>query len=132
VEKQTANSSSSAMRVEEFIKQAAAPGLQMDDLDTLVPVHSLGTSCGEGRGLAVCPTLGLLATSDECDNTLSVFAPPSSWDACAVSRTGLAHVRTLGGDGSPPPMQFTAHGRPGGLRHLLVTDAINQAVHVIA
>ncbi len=150
--KQTANSSplaeqasqSSAMRVEEFIKHAAAPGLEIEDLDTLVPVPSLGTPCGEGLGLAVCPTLGLLATSDECENTLSVFALPSSWDACAVSRTGLAHVRTLGGEGSPPPMQFgfsdgggrlaftaTAHGRPGTLRHLLVTDTTNHTVHVI-
>ena len=35
-----------------------------------VPLPSLKTECGKGLGLAACPALGLLVTSDKDKNTL--------------------------------------------------------------
>jgi hypothetical protein len=40
--------------------------------DALVPVAAV--KCGGGNGVAVCPALGLLFTSNDSDNTLSAFA----------------------------------------------------------
>jgi hypothetical protein len=93
-------------------------------LEDHVPLPSLKTACGKGYGLAACPALGLLVTSD-CDrNTLSVWrlpgdarggggafgaAGPSAGagaDASAGGGGGLRLVCTLGGAGSPAPMQF--------------------------
>ena len=77
-------------------------------LDALVPLPALNTRCGEGFGLAACPALGLLVTSNTNDNTLSVFALPrsSGAGAGAGAGAGLALVCTLGGASSPAPMQF--------------------------
>ncbi len=33
------------------------------------PLPSLKTKCGSGMGMAVCPALGLLVTSNHDDNT---------------------------------------------------------------
>jgi hypothetical protein len=90
--------------------------------------------------MAVCPALGLLVTSDDDKNTLSVFVLPRSSGAGVGA--GLALVCTLGGASSPAPLQFkfldgigtsgclAFTGRPTS-RLLLVTDAGHDAVHVI-
>jgi hypothetical protein len=135
--------------------QIATSTLPAVSVADLVPLPSLKTECGEGAGLAVCPTLGLLVTSDYSDSTLSVFALPSgcpsttdlarigaSRGAGAGAGAGLARVCTLGGAGSPAPMQFQfedggymsgwmAFTGPATSRLLLVTDAGHDAVHVI-
>jgi hypothetical protein len=113
-------------------------------LDALVPLPALKTACGPGVGMAACPALGLLVTSNHKDNTLSVFAlPPSSGaGAGAGAGAGLALVCTLGGASSPSPMQFKfndgsyssgwiAFTGPATSRLLLLTDAGHDAVHVI-
>ena len=104
---------------------------------------ALTTDCGCGFGFAVCPTLALLVTSDCPGNTLSAFALPSTFTTAAGTPTGLALVCTLGGAGSPAPMQFkfsvgesgylvfTGPVTPVTSRLLLVTDAGHDAVHVI-
>jgi hypothetical protein len=122
-------------------------------LDVLVPLPALKTRCGQGVGLAVCPTLGLLVTS-KLDDTLSVFALPSGCPITsdvapmgdhhgvgAGAGAGLARVCILGGAGSPATMQFEFHDGslsgclaftgPPTSRLLLVTDAGHDAVHVI-
>ena len=119
----------------------------MQDLE---PVTPLKTECGEGFGLAACPVLGLMVTSDVCKNTLSVWRLPSG----GAGGGGLALVCTLGGEGSPPPMQFefedddgysgylafvtppttagtSSSGAPAPAPLLLVTDAGNDAVHMV-
>jgi hypothetical protein len=114
------------------------------DLDALVPLPALKTCCGEGLGMAACPTLGLLVTSNRKDNTLSVFALPRSSDvgAGAGAGAGLARVCTLGGASSPAPMQFDfgrgagwsgwmAFTGPATSRLLLLTNAGHDAVDVI-
>ncbi len=111
------------------------------ELGALVPLPSLKTTCGTGLGMAVCPTLGLLVTSNR-NNTLSVFALPRSIGAGAGAGAGLALVCTLGGASSPAPMQFKfldedgssgsmAFTGPATSRLLLLTDAGHDAVHVI-
>ncbi len=122
-------------------------------LDALVPLPALTTRCGWGAGMAACPTLGLLVTSNHDDNTLSVFALPHSSGAGAGAGAGagvgagagagagagLARVCTLGGASSPAPMQFKfiegggwmAFTGPATSRLLLLTDAGHDAVHVI-
>ena len=105
-------------------------------LDALVPLPALKTACGLGVGLAACPVLGLLVTSNYSDNTLSAF------DLLRSSGAGLALVCTLGGASSPAPMQFKFFGGygasgwmaftgPATSRLLLLTDAGHDAVHVI-
>jgi hypothetical protein len=118
------------------------------NLGTLVPLPALKTHCGHGVGMAVCPTLGLLVTSNDRDNTLSVFALPSGGIGGGVqvhAGAGLEHVCTLGGASSAAPMQFKflstrpGHGYSGWMaftgpatsRLLLVTDAGHDAVHII-
>jgi hypothetical protein len=114
-------------------------------LDALVPLPALKTACGNGIGMAACPALGLLVTSSNNDNTLSVFALPHSsgagTGAGAGAGAGLALVCTLGGASSPAPMQFKfndvdssgwmAFTGPATSRVLLLTDAGHDAVHVI-
>ena len=39
---------------------------------------ALNTKCGQGFGLAVCRSLGLVVTSNVDDNSLSVFALPDT------------------------------------------------------
>ena len=95
-----------------------------------------------------------VVTSSSNDNTLSVFHPPAAALLGYGSRFGLSLLRTLGDAASPPPMQFRFHdgersgwmammaftgtGRAGGAScpgdpsDLLVTDAGNDAVHVIS
>jgi hypothetical protein len=95
-----------------------------------VPRPSLKTACGKGYGLAACPALGLLVTSDCEDNTLSVWdlqvgtsgsdafgvagasagAGAASGGASAGGGGGLRLVCTLGGAGSVTPMQFKFNG----------------------
>ncbi len=114
-------------------------------LDKLRPLPALKTMCGGGVGMAACPALGLLVTSDAKDNTLSVFALPRSsgagGGAGAGAGAGLALVCSLGGASSPAPMQFKfdddyvsgwmAFTGPATCRLLLLTDAGHDAVHVI-
>jgi hypothetical protein len=93
-------------------------------LTALVP--ALTRRCGQGFGLAACPALGLLVTSDSDKNTLSVWGVPdgasggggaaggAGASAGAGARgasaggggDGLRLVCTLGGAGSVAPMQF--------------------------
>jgi hypothetical protein len=108
--------------------QTAPPSLPRDEAPTeLVPLPAFKTQCGPGHGLAVCPALGLLVTSDSKENTLSVWGVPggasggggttggagASAGAGAGGASagggdgGLRLVCTLGGDGSAAPMQFT-------------------------
>jgi hypothetical protein len=139
-------------------------------MDVLVPLASLSTWCGRGCGVAVCPALGVLVTSNVDDNTLNVFSLPTdvggrgqgvvkvdpgrpapistvpSADACtgAGSSAGLVPLFSLGGASSRAPMQFKfmdfgflesgfmAFTGPATSRRLLVvTDAGNDAVHII-
>jgi hypothetical protein len=102
-------------------------------LGDLVPQTSLKTPCGEGFGLAACPSLGLLVTSDYDSNDLSVWGLPSgagggggaSGGAGASAGAGargaspgggggLPLVCTLGGAGSAAPMQFKFTGKDTG------------------
>ncbi len=121
-----------------------------------MPLPSLKTKCGPGVGLAACPPLGLLVTSDWSTNSLSVWSLPaegaigtagSSAGAGCVGAPaggggGLRLVCTLGGARSAAPMQFKFSG--GGrlaftspssdcTSHslLLVTDAGANAVHLV-
>ena len=111
-------------------------------LGDLVPLPSLMTTCGCGIGMAVCPALGLLVTSDSTGNTLSVFTLPQSISTPSVTCRGLALLCTLGGTSSPAPMQFKfldgngfsgwmAFTGPATSRLLLVADHGHDAVHVI-
>jgi hypothetical protein len=111
-------------------------------LGDLVPLPDLRTTCGAGVGLAVCPALGLVVTSDLMVNTLSVFTLPQSINTPSSTGRGLALMHTLGGTSSPAPMQFKFLDRqadsgwmaftgPATSRHLLVTDGGHGAVHVI-
>jgi hypothetical protein len=79
-------------------------------------------SCGRGCGLAACPTLNLLVTSDLGKNTLSVWGLPSGTSGGGASGGagssaggassadgggwGLRLVCTLGGARSAAPMRF--------------------------
>ena len=114
------------------------------ELGSLVSLPALKTKVGRGEGgLAVCPTLALLVTSNWENNTLSVFALPRTIGAAAGAGagTGLSLVCTLGGAGSPAPMRFKfrdgsysgwmAFTGPATSRLLLLTDAGHDAVHVI-
>ena len=121
-----------------------------------VPVPQYKTACGTGNGLAVCPPLGLLVTSDSDNNTLTVWSLPGLDDgggngdsAGEGGNSGLTCVCTLGGMGSPAPMQFSFSSGFGYLAFtpmlpglaardlrrsphlLLVTDAGHDAVHIV-
>jgi hypothetical protein len=121
----------------------ACPPLPNVHLDALVPLPALATTCSNGYGIdgmAVCTALGLLATSNREDNTLIVFALPSSLDSISDAGAGLPLVCTLGGASSPTPMRFRFQDGSGSsesgrmaatARLLLVTDAGHDAVHVI-
>jgi hypothetical protein len=72
-----------------------------------VPLPALKTPCGYGYGLAACPSLGLLVTSDMNKNTLSVWGLPggasggggaSGW-AGASAGAGTGGVSAGGGGG---------------------------------
>ena len=79
------------------------------DVGALIPLPALKTKCGSGMGMAVCPALGLLVTSNHDDNTLSVFTLPGTGagaSASAGTSAGMALVCTLGSASSPAPMQF--------------------------
>ena len=114
----------------------------------LVPVPQYTTACGKGCGLAACPSLGLLVTSDYSHNTLFVWSLSSGGGAGAGSGSGLTCVCTLGGDCSPAPMQFDFQSgdglsgflaftpppltaTPGSPHRLLVTDHGHNTVHVV-
>jgi hypothetical protein len=95
-------------------------------LTALVLLPSLKTECGSGFGLAACPALGLLVTSDVDKNTLSVWGLPGgtsdgggasggAWASAEAGAGGalagdggggLRLVCTLGGARSAAPMQF--------------------------
>jgi hypothetical protein len=120
-------------------QSCALPAVSLGDL---VPVPYLLTMCGGGVGMTVCPTMGLLVTSNIIDDTLSVFALPQSLSATSKLRTGEVPVSILGGVSSPAPMRFMfvdGNGRSGWMaftgpttsRLLLVTDAGHDAVHII-
>jgi hypothetical protein len=124
-----------------YTKHQAGP-LPAIDLGLLVPLPALKTPCGEGVGMAVCPTLGLLVTSSTKGNTLSVFTLPDTGASSGAGAGCLALVCTLGGVGSAAPMRFRfpdsvgdsgwmAFTGPPTARLLLVTDAGHDAVHVI-
>ncbi len=55
-----------------------------------VPLPSLKTECGKGLGLAACPALGLLVTSDKDKNTLLVWGLPGG-----ASGGGGAHRQVV-------------------------------------
>jgi hypothetical protein len=76
------------------------------DPGALVPLPALNTQCGVGYGMAACPTLGLLVTTDYFCNTLNVFTLPplealASHGSGAGASAGLALAGTLGGATSP-------------------------------
>ncbi len=111
-------------------------------LGDLVPLPALKTRCGAGMGMAACPTLGLLVTSNSEDNTLTVFNLPQSLSTGLRAGMGLVPVCTLGGASSPAPMQFKfydgngpsgwmAFTGPATSRLLLLTDTGHDVVHVI-
>jgi DNA-binding beta-propeller fold protein YncE len=120
------------------------------DLGLLQPFRTLRTHTGFGEGLAACPSLGLLVTSDLNMASLSVWDLPSGASGCNSSGGagggGLRLVCKLGGARAVGPMRFkfcdgggysgylaftppvtTSHARP----LLLVTDAGHDAVHVV-
>jgi hypothetical protein len=119
-------------------------------LTDLKPLPALMTQCGRGCGLAACPSLGLLVTSDDNNNTLLVWGVPGGArggarggssasggpGASAGARTGgasaggggggLTLVCTFGGAMSVAPMQFdfgSGHGYSGYLAFTTPTTA---------
>lgn len=101
-------------------------------------VQSWKLSIGAGVGMAVCPALDLLVCSATSADALTVWRLP-------VWRK-LAHLYTLGGPESPARMRFkfkecdhasgmlaffTMPGASDGDPLLLVTDAGNNAVHIV-
>ena len=93
----------------------------MSTSDVWLSEPSFKTQCGNGLGLAVCPALGLLVTSDCSKDTLSAWRLGLHYDGDDRGRV-LALVCTLGGAGSPPPMQFdfrSGYGYSGHLAFLL-------------
>ena len=131
------------------------------EVNLLQPFCRLRTHTGDGYGVAACPSLGLLVTSNK--NTLSVWGVPdgasasggggaSGWAGASAGAGarggGLRLVCTLGGAGSAAPMQFkfadgyysgylaftttTTSGSSSSARPLLlVTDAGHLAVHLV-
>jgi hypothetical protein len=111
------------------VNQAATTHRCPFKLEDLVPLPALSTACGPGYGVAACPALGLLVTSDYHKCVLSVWAlPGGAWVGVvegasgqeggggpAVTGGGLSRLYTLGGDGSTAPMQFTLRGTSGHL-----------------
>jgi hypothetical protein len=108
----------------------------------MISVPALKTVCGEGHGMAACPVLRLLVTSSY--NDLTVFALPDSLVEKAGTSDGSTRIRTIGGGGSAESMDFkfmedngcisgwmAFTGSTAASRLLLVTDAGNNAVHVI-
>jgi hypothetical protein len=106
-----------------------SPGVRLQagrfPLEDLIPLPAYLTPCGEGFGLAVCPTLDLLVTSDERKNNLSVWGLPGGTSGGGTSGRagvsvgagvggalagggggGLTLLCTLGGDGSAAPLRF--------------------------
>jgi hypothetical protein len=100
------------------------------DVRSLVLVPSFKTSCGFGNGLAVCPELGLLVTSDSDLPGLSVF----TFSRCGGGMGALVPKYRLGGPdikfgGGPRGTSgYLAFVGAGGL--LLVTDVGQDSVHV--
>ncbi len=103
-------------------------------VDQMYPKPTLKTQCGKGCGVAACPALGLLVTSDSDKNTLSVWGLPDgasggsggvsggagvsaaagAGSAWTGGDGGLRLVCTLGGAVSAAPMQFKFEdGGPG-------------------
>ncbi len=85
-----------------------APFLPNLAFTALVPLPALKTLCGLGFGVAACPALGLLVTSDDKKNTLSVWdlgggasVGGASGGAGASAGTGVggASAGGSGGDG---------------------------------
>ena len=116
------------------------------DLGSLMPLPRLRTVCGVGYDVAACPTLGLLVTSNCEDNSLSVYRLPTSVASSMCQErgeSGLALMCTLGvvtqmrfqfevEDGySGNVSGYLAFTGPATCRHLIVTDAGHDAVHVI-
>ncbi len=102
-------------------------------LDALVPLPALETRCGQGLGMAACPALGLLVTSNDNDNTLSAFALPrsSGAGAGAGAGAGLALVCTQFKFWDGNASGWMAFTGPATSRLLLLTAAGHDAVHVI-
>ena len=123
-------------------------------LSKWAPVPQYKTACGWGCGMAACPSLGLLVTSDTDNNTLSVWSLPGldaegrpSVGRCSGS--GLVRQCILGDEGSPASMNFDFVGGAGYSGYLaftprgasadapdtphllLVTDHGHDAVHMI-
>jgi hypothetical protein len=113
-------------------------------LTALAPLPALKTQCGQGFGLAACPALGLLVTSDSEKNTLSIWGLPGGVSgggasggpgACAGAGAGgapaggggggLRLVCTLGGAGSAAPMQFKFWDGRGGSGYLAFTHPVS-------
>ena len=91
------------------------------------PVPGLTTSCGTGNGIAACPSLGVLATTNCDDNTLHV------WSLEVGPAGGFAHMGVLGGGhryrfgALSGALAFTSSAP----HLLLVTDYGNDAVHLV-
>ena len=119
--------------------------------DAWLPVASFGTPrSGRGFGLAACPALGLLVTSDCSKNSLSVWRLGTHGGGRgSASASGPTLACTLGGKGSPPPMQFKFYDKNGLSGYLaflaplttagsgapapllLITDHGHDAVHLV-
>ena len=109
-------------------------------------MKGMSVSVPYGFGLAVCPALRLLVTSNSDDDTLSVLAlrrlSAAGAETCVGRGSALVHHATFKGAGLRAPMLFKfrdsygpsgwmAFTGPATSRLLLVTDAGNDAVHVI-
>jgi hypothetical protein len=111
-------------------------------LDALQLAPSFRTVCGRGYGLAVCPALGLLVTSNPKRSCLDVFGLTARKDSVdGEPAVGLARVGALEGAALRPRVQFkfvegsvsgflTFMG-PHSARRLLVTDVGCDAVHIV-
>ena len=134
------------VNIDHIRRRASHPEMEFGKL---VPVPQYTTACGKGYGLAACPSLGLLVTSDFISNTLSVWSLPSTGGGSSAGSgagggaNGLARVCTLGGDGSPAPMRFKFSNWYGSgylaftsssldsSTLLFVTDAGHDAVQIV-
>jgi hypothetical protein len=90
-----------------------------------VPLPSLKTDCGRGCGMAACPALGLLVTSDYNMNTLSVWGLPGGASRRGGASGGAGASALAGAAGAGDVVSLR-----DGLLEALVADVVREGLAV--